>query len=121
MPNTPYRAAVIQAAPAALDLHGTLERVDQLTARAAADGAALVVFPEAFVGGYPKGVDFGVKLGTRSDAGRAASTSRDCPCPSASGAGGVVALGDSASDLAACLAQRPGLLARPAKSIPAVS
>ena len=72
MPNTPYRAAVIQAAPAALDPHGTLERVDQLTARAAADGAALVVFPEAFVGGYPKGVDFGVKLGTRSDAGRAA-------------------------------------------------
>lgn len=25
---------------------------------------------EAFVGGYPKGLDFGIKLGTRSDEGR---------------------------------------------------
>lgn len=72
MPSAPYRAAVVQAAPAALDLEGTLARVEEFTARAAGDGAALVVFPEAFLGGYPKGIDFGVRLGTRSDAGRAA-------------------------------------------------
>lgn len=26
--------------------------------------------PEAFIGGYPKGLDFGVVLGLRSDEGR---------------------------------------------------
>jgi nitrilase len=30
----------------------------------------LLVFPEALLGGYPKGVDFGSKVGSRSDAGR---------------------------------------------------
>lgn len=35
-----------------------------------AGGAALVVFPEAFIGGYPKGLDFGARLGTRSPEGR---------------------------------------------------
>jgi nitrilase len=29
-----------------------------------------VVFPEALLGGYPKGVDFGAKVGSRTDAGR---------------------------------------------------
>ncbi len=31
---------------------------------------ALVVFPEAFIGGYPKGSDFGTKLGSRTPQGR---------------------------------------------------
>ncbi|MDG1050952.1 MAG: carbon-nitrogen hydrolase family protein [Planctomycetota bacterium] len=70
--SAPFRAAVLQAAPVALDLEGTLQRVAELTARAAADGAAVAVFPEAFIGGYPKGIDFGVRLGTRDEAGRAA-------------------------------------------------
>jgi len=96
MPNAPYRAAVVQAAPAALDLEGTLEKVDDLTARAASDGAALVVFPEAFVGGYPKGVDFGVRLGTRSEAGRAAferyhSAAVDVPGPAVERLGAIAA------------------------------
>ena len=33
-------------------------------------GAKIVVFPEAFVGGYPKGQQFGINLGRRSDEGR---------------------------------------------------
>jgi len=33
-------------------------------------GAELVVFPEAFVGGYPKGHDFGVSVGMRTSEGR---------------------------------------------------
>ncbi len=64
------RAAVVQAATVAFELEPTLDRVAELTARAAAEGARLVVFPEAFVGGYPKGADFGVRLGQRSPAGR---------------------------------------------------
>lgn len=33
-------------------------------------GAQLAVFPEAFLGGYPKGVDFGARVGSRDAAGR---------------------------------------------------
>jgi predicted amidohydrolase len=41
-----------------------------LAAEAAAEGARLAVFPEAFVGGYPKGIDFGARVGSRSAEGR---------------------------------------------------
>jgi nitrilase len=68
--TTPTRVAVVQAAPAAFDTPRTLDRVASLTARAAAEGARLVVFPEAFVGGYPKGADFGARVGSRSPEGR---------------------------------------------------
>ena len=64
------RAAVVQAAPVAFDREATLDRVEALTARAAAAGAELVVLPEAFVGGYPKRSDFGARVGSRSSAGR---------------------------------------------------
>lgn len=66
----PFRAAVVQAAPFAFDLQASLERAVALIAEAAAQGAQLVVFPEAFLGGYPKGLDFGVKVGMRSPEGR---------------------------------------------------
>jgi aquaporin Z len=41
-----------------------LERVAELAGRAGTDGAQLAVFPEAFVGGYPKGMDFGAVVGS---------------------------------------------------------
>ena len=63
-------AAVVQAAPAAFDLDATLDRVEHWCFEARAKGARLVVFPEAFLGGYPKGADFGVRVGMRSDQGR---------------------------------------------------
>lgn len=53
--STPFRAAVIQDAPVAFDLHASVERAVQRVAEAAAQGAQLVVFPEAFLSGYPKG------------------------------------------------------------------
>jgi nitrilase len=64
------RAAVVQAASVAFDRDGTLDRVEALAARAAAEGAELVVFPEAFVSGYPKGVSFGATVGIRARGGR---------------------------------------------------
>ena len=64
------RATVVQAASAAFDRERSLDRVAELTAQAAADGAELVVFPEAFVGGYPKQADFGARVGVRSAEGR---------------------------------------------------
>lgn len=64
------RAAVVQAAPVMFDTPRTLAKLMDLTEQAAASGAELVVFPEAFVGGYPKGLDFGARLGLRTPEGR---------------------------------------------------
>ncbi|MEV7676878.1 nitrilase-related carbon-nitrogen hydrolase [Streptomyces sp. NPDC088752] len=64
------RAAVVQAAPAPFDSVGTLARVEQWVHRAAGKGVDLVVFPEAFVGGYPKGTTFGGVFGDRTATGR---------------------------------------------------
>lgn len=63
-------AAVVQAASCLFDKASTLEKAQDLIHDAARRGAQLVVLPEAFIGGYPKGLDFGVSVGSRSDAGR---------------------------------------------------
>ncbi len=47
------KTAVIQEPPVYLDLEKSLERAVELIARAAADGHGLVVFPEAWLPGYP--------------------------------------------------------------------
>jgi nitrilase len=54
----------------AFDREATLDRVAHWTRTAAQTGAELVVFPEAFVSGYPKGADFGAVVGSRSADGR---------------------------------------------------
>lgn len=64
------KAAVVQAAPVVFDVARTLDKLAELTADAARQGAELVVFPEAFVSAYPKGLDFGARLGMRSPEGR---------------------------------------------------
>ena len=70
MPMPIFRAAVVQAASAAFDAARTIDKMDRLVGEAARKGAKLVVLPEAFVGGYPKGLDFGARVGTRSAEGR---------------------------------------------------
>src|ERR1700722_10588227 len=45
--------AAVNAAPVFLDLQATLDKVDELVASAARDGAQLVVFGEAFLAGFP--------------------------------------------------------------------
>jgi nitrilase len=60
----------VQAAPAVFDTPRTLQKLADLTADAAHQRAELVVFPEAFGGGYPKGHDFGVSVGIRTPQGR---------------------------------------------------
>ena len=45
--------AAVQAAPALLDREATIGKVVTLAEQAAAEGARLVAFPEAFVPGYP--------------------------------------------------------------------
>ncbi|HLY91727.1 MAG TPA: nitrilase-related carbon-nitrogen hydrolase [Candidatus Angelobacter sp.] len=62
--------AVVQAASVAFDCKRTLEKALDLTRDAARQGAKLVLFPEAFVSGYPRGLDFGAVVGARSEEGR---------------------------------------------------
>ncbi len=64
------RVAVVQAGSVYGDINSTLDRLDRLAQDAAAQGAQLAVFPEAFLGGYPKGLTFGSPVGRRSEAGR---------------------------------------------------
>ncbi len=64
------RAAVVQATPVFFDSSATIDKTAALAAEAARQGARVAVFPEAFVGGYPKGLDFGARVGSRQAAGR---------------------------------------------------
>src|SRR5881227_3957582 len=63
------RVAVVQDAPVLFDLPATLDRLERLTGEAARGGARLVLFPEAFVGGYPQGLTFGAVVGSRTPEG----------------------------------------------------
>ncbi len=63
-------AAVVQDCPVVFDRAKTIEKIGPLIDEAAARGAELVVFPEAFVSAYPKGLDFGARMGGRSIKGR---------------------------------------------------
>jgi nitrilase len=62
--------AVVQAGTVLGRTDLTIDRLAQYAGESAGKGAQLVVFPEAFIGGYPKGMVFGASLGIRSDAGR---------------------------------------------------
>src|SRR5580700_10957157 len=66
----PVVASVVQAGSVLFDTPRTLEKLAELAKAARERGAQVVLFPEAFVGGYPKGRDFGVVVGRRSPEGR---------------------------------------------------
>ena len=68
MPNV--RVAVVQAGSILFDIEASLAKAERLIAEAADGGAKLIVFPEAFAGGYPKGADFGTLVGSRTPEGR---------------------------------------------------
>lgn len=66
----PYRAAVVQAASCPTDPLASAESAAALIRKAASQNARLIVFPEAFLGGYPKGASFGTPVGMRKPEGR---------------------------------------------------
>jgi nitrilase len=57
MPESKVKVAAVQAAPVFLDLEASLDKALALIEKAAADGARLVVFPEAFLPAWPAWVD----------------------------------------------------------------
>ncbi|QYZ69343.1 carbon-nitrogen hydrolase family protein [Neotabrizicola shimadae] len=69
---TPFKVAVVQMASVPADPLATAGAAANRLREAAAEGARLVVFPEALIGGYPKGASFGAPIGMRKPEGRAA-------------------------------------------------
>lgn len=68
--HSPVRVAVVQAAPVLFDRQATVEKTIQLIHETAAQKSQLVLFPEAFIPAYPRGLSFGMVVGSRSPDGR---------------------------------------------------
>ena len=64
------KVAVVQAAPVLFDREATVEKACGLIKQAAEQGAQLILFPEAFIPAYPRGLAFGTVVGSRSPVGR---------------------------------------------------
>ncbi len=63
-------AAVAQCATVMFDTAATVAKAQALMAKAAGQGVQAPVFPEAFLGGYPKGADFHIYIGGPTPEGR---------------------------------------------------
>ncbi len=64
------RVAVIQAGSIPFDAEATTQKAVELIRQAAAGGANLALFPEAFLGCYPKGLTFNTPVGARMPGAR---------------------------------------------------
>ena len=65
-----FIAAVVQDCPVVFDRKATVEKAVSLISEAAKRESKLMVFPEAFISAYPKGLDFGARIGSRNPEGR---------------------------------------------------
>ena len=70
MGSTTFIGAVVQASPILFDKQKTIEKIGDLTRDAARQKANLILFPEVFIPGYPRGLSFGTIVGSRSAEGR---------------------------------------------------
>ncbi|PZO79842.1 MAG: nitrilase [Mesorhizobium amorphae] len=68
----PFLAAVAQIASDPADALASAEKAARVIREAGEKQAGIIVFPEAFLGGYPKGASFGAPVGMRKPEGREA-------------------------------------------------
>jgi len=64
------KVAVVQAAPVLFEREPTVVKACELISEAATKGAELVLFPEAYIPAYPRGLSFGMVIGSRKPEGR---------------------------------------------------
>lgn len=64
------KAAVIQSAPVLFDREASVEKACRLIREAGANGAKLALLPEAYIPAYPRGLTFGMVVGSRTPEGR---------------------------------------------------
>ena len=62
--------AVAQAAPVLFNREATVKKTCDLIDEAASKGARVILFPEAFIPAYPRGLTFGTVVGSRTEEGR---------------------------------------------------
>lgn len=65
-----HRVGVAQVGSRLFDTPATMRRLRECVGEAQGQGVEFLVFPEAFLGGYPKGLDFGARVGSRTPEGR---------------------------------------------------
>lgn len=64
------KVGVVQESPVFFDKEKTLNKLEALVKTYASQDYQLLVFPESFIPGYPRGFTFGTKVGSRSVEGR---------------------------------------------------
>lgn len=64
------KVAVVQATPAFFDLEKSIAKVVDWIEKGRAAGCQLLLFPESFLPGYPRGLRFDAVVGRRTEAGR---------------------------------------------------
>jgi len=62
--------SLIQDSPVFFDKNATLSKMKDIIKEEAARGSRLIVFPESFIPGYPRGFTFGAVIGSRTEEGR---------------------------------------------------
>jgi nitrilase len=68
--NRKLKTAVVQASPLLFKKDATIEKALSLIKQCAVKNAQLALFPEAFIPAYPRGLDFGTVIGSRTTEGR---------------------------------------------------
>jgi nitrilase len=63
--ETTVQVAVVQAAAVPFDTEACVDKAVHLIGEAAAGGAKVILFPEAFIPGYPKGLNHDLGVGVR--------------------------------------------------------
>jgi nitrilase len=64
------KVGVIQESPVFFDKEKTMNKIEKLLAQYAKHQCDLLVFPESYVPGYPRGFSFGARVGSRTKEGR---------------------------------------------------
>jgi nitrilase len=64
------KIAVVQAAPILFECEATVDKACKLIRECADQGAHFILFPEAFIPAYPRGLSFGMVVGNRTPEGR---------------------------------------------------
>ncbi len=64
------KIGVVQATPSLFDADKTIQIVKRWIQKASQEKCQLVLFPEAFIPGYPRGMNFGTVIGKRTEKGK---------------------------------------------------
>lgn len=64
------KVCLVQDSPVFFDKAKTLEKMETIITVNAEKGCDLIVFPESFIPGYPRGFSFGAVIGSRTDEGK---------------------------------------------------